>query len=83
MVTRGGPRAPPPPLSRPFVRGQGVVVPITPPDNPHQIITRGKTGLREVPDRHVLTAATPSPTPSPIPSSARAALVDPLLSNGT
>jgi hypothetical protein len=30
-----------------------------------------------VPDRLVLTAATPSPTPSPIPSSARAALADP------
>jgi hypothetical protein len=72
-----------------------VVVPVTPPDNPHQMITRGKTSLRVVPDRLVLTDATSSPTPSLIPSSARAALADPhwraameeeygaLISNGT
>jgi hypothetical protein len=72
-----------------------VVVPVTPPKNPHRMITRGKTGFRVVPDRLVLTAATSSPTPSPIPSSARAALADPhwraameeesraLMSNGT
>jgi hypothetical protein len=77
------------------VRGQGVVVPVTPLDNPHRMITRDKTGFRVVPDRLVLTAATPSPTPSPIPSYARAALADPhwrvsmeeeygaLISNGT
>jgi hypothetical protein len=77
------------------MRGQGVVVPVTPLDNPHRMITRGKTGFRVVPDRLVLTAATPSPTPSPIPSYARAALADPhwrvameeeygaLISNGT
>jgi hypothetical protein len=77
------------------VRGQGVVVPVTPLDNPHRMITRSKTGFRVVPDRLVLTAATPSPTPSPIPSYARAALADPhwrvameeeygaLISNGT
>jgi hypothetical protein len=42
--TRGGPRVVlsrevgttlPPPLPRPFVGGQGMVVPVTPPDNPH------------------------------------------------
>jgi hypothetical protein len=94
-VTRGSPGAPPPPLSRPFVRDQGMVVPVTPPDNPHQMITWGKTGFRVVLDHLVLTAATPSPTPSPIPSSARAGLADPhwrvameeeygpLISNGT
>jgi hypothetical protein len=77
------------------VSGQGVVVPVTPPDNPHWMITQGKTGFRVVPDRLVLTAVTSSPTPSPIPSSARAALTDPhwraameeeygaLISNGT
>jgi hypothetical protein len=86
QATHGAPRAslsreagttPPPPLPRPSVGGQGVVVPVTPPDNPHRIITRGKTGFRVVPDRLVLTAVTSSPTPSLIPSSARAALADP------
>jgi hypothetical protein len=77
------------------VGGQGVVVPIMPPKNPHQMITRGKTSFRVVPDRLVLTIVTSSPTPSPIPSSARATLADPhwrvameeeyvaLISNGT
>jgi hypothetical protein len=72
-----------------------VVAPVTPPDNPHWMITQGKTGFRVVPDRLVLTAVTSSSTPSPIPSSARAALTDPhwratmeeeygaLISNGT
>jgi hypothetical protein len=86
QTTRGGPGAtlsrevgttPPPPLPRPSVGNQGVVVPVTPPDNPHQMITRGKTGFRVVPDRLVLTTTTSSPTPSPIPSSAHAALADP------
>jgi hypothetical protein len=57
--------------------GQGVVVPVTPLENPHRMITWGKTGLRVVTDRLVLTVVTSSPTPSPIPFSARAALVDP------
>jgi hypothetical protein len=47
------------------------------PENPHQMITRDKSGFRVVPDRLVLTVAISSPTPSPIPSSACAALVDP------
>jgi hypothetical protein len=68
---------PPPPLPRPSVGSQGVVVPITPPENPHRMITRGKTGFRVVLDRLVLTFVTSSPTPSLIPSSARAALADP------
>jgi hypothetical protein len=86
---------PPPPLLRPSVGGQGVVVSVTPPDNPHRMITRGKTGFRVVHDRLVLTAATSSPTLSPLPSSAHVALIDPhwraameeeygaLISNGT
>jgi hypothetical protein len=86
---------PSPPLSRPSVGGQGVMVPITPPENPHRMITQGKTGFRVVPDRLVLTIMTSSTTPSPIPSSARAALANPhwraameeeygaLISNGT
>jgi hypothetical protein len=65
------------------------------PDNPHQMVTRGKTDFRVVPDRLVLTVTASSLTPSPIPSSARAALADPhwraaieeeygtLISNGT
>jgi hypothetical protein len=85
-VTRGGPGAalsresgttPPSPPPRPSARSQGMVVPITPPDNPHRMITRGKTGFKVVHDRLVLTVVTSSPTPSPIPSSARAALADP------
>jgi hypothetical protein len=83
-----------PSLLRPSVGGQGVVVPVTPPENPHRMITRGKTGFRVVPDRHVLTAVTSSLTPSPILSSACTALDDPhwratmeeygaLMSNGT
>jgi hypothetical protein len=86
QVTRGGPGAalsreagttPPPPLPRPSVGGQGVVIPVTPLDNPHRMITRGKTGFRMVHDRLVLSVATSSPTPSLILYSARAALADP------
>jgi hypothetical protein len=103
-VTRGGPRAalrweagttPPPPLPRPSARGYGVVVHVTPPDNPHRMITRGSIEFKVVPNRLVLTAVTSSPTSSPIPSFARVALADPhwraamedeyggLISNGT
>jgi hypothetical protein len=86
---------PQPPLPHPSARSQGMVVLVMPPDNPHRMITRGKTGFKVVPDRLVLAAVTSSPTPSPIPSSARAVLADPywhaaiedeygaLISNGT
>jgi hypothetical protein len=86
QVTRGSPRAalnreagttPLPPLPRPSVGGHGMVVPVTLPDNPHRMITRGKTGFRVVPNRLVLTAATSSSTSSLIPSSARDALANP------
>jgi hypothetical protein len=75
--------------------GQGVVVPVMPPENPHRMITWGKTSFRVVPDRLVLTVATSLLTPSLIPSSTRAVLADPhwradmeeeyraLISNGT
>jgi hypothetical protein len=85
-ATRGCPGAalswdagttPPPPLPRPSAHGQGLVVPVTPPDNTHRMITWGKTGFKVVSGRLVLTAASSSPTPSPIPSSARVVLVDP------
>jgi hypothetical protein len=86
---------PPPPLLRPSVGGKDVVVHVMPPENPHRMITLGKTSFRVVPDRLVLIAATSSLTSSLIPSSARAALTDPhwhaameeeygaLISNGT
>jgi hypothetical protein len=45
-----------------------VVVPVTPPENPHRMVTRVKDGFRVLPDRLILTAMTTSPTPSPIPS---------------
>jgi hypothetical protein len=72
-----------------------MVVPITPPENPHRMVTRAKDGFRVLPDRLILAATTTSPTPSSIPSSVRAALADPnwhaamedeyraLMSNGT
>jgi hypothetical protein len=94
-LSREAGTTPPPHLPRPSVGGQGVVVPATPLDNPHRMITRGKTGFNVVPNRLVLIVVTSSPTPSPIPSSARAALADPhwpaamkeeygaLISNGT
>jgi hypothetical protein len=66
-----------PPLPRPFVGGQGMVVLVTSPENPHRMITWGKTGFRVVPDCLVLTTVTSSPTPSPIPSSTCAALANP------
>jgi hypothetical protein len=72
-----------------------MVVPATPLENPHRMITWGKTDFRVVPDRLVLTTVTSSLTLSLIPSSARAVLADPhwraamkeeyraLISNGT
>jgi hypothetical protein len=39
---------PPPPLLRPSVGDQGVVVPVMPLENPHRMITQGKTGFRVV-----------------------------------
>jgi hypothetical protein len=66
QVTRGGPGAA-------LSREAGT----TPLDNPHQMITRGKTGFWVVPDHLVLTAVISSLTPSPIPSSTRVALTDP------
>jgi hypothetical protein len=91
--THGAPGAA---LSRePGTTPPDVVVPVTPIDNPHQMITRGKTGFKVVHDRLVLTAATSSPTSSPIPTFTHDVLSDPhwraamedeygaLISNGT
>jgi hypothetical protein len=62
---------PPPTLRPPPAGGQGVVVPVTPPENPHRMVTRAKDGFRVLSDRLILAATTTSPTPSPIPSSVR------------
>jgi hypothetical protein len=65
------------PLHRPLIRAlPHAVVPVMLPDNPHRMITWGKTSFKVVPGRLVLTAATSSPTLSPIPSSARTVLAD-------
>jgi hypothetical protein len=38
------------PIPHPSASGQGMVVPVTPPDNSHRMITRDKTGFRVVSD---------------------------------
>jgi hypothetical protein len=86
---------PPPPLRPPSAGGQGVVVPVTPPENTHRMVTQAKDGFRVLPDQLILATTTTSLTPSPIPSSVCTALADPnwcatmedeyraLMSNGT
>jgi hypothetical protein len=72
-----------------------VVVPVTPPVNPHRMVTRAKTGFWILTDRLVFTVSTSPSTLSPISSSVCVAFVDPnwcaamedeyetLMSNGT
>jgi hypothetical protein len=67
------------------------MLPVTPPVNPHMMVTRAKDGFRMATQPFAFTAS----TPSPIPSSVRATLTDPnwraamedeygaLMSNGT
>jgi hypothetical protein len=67
------------------------MLPVTPPVNPHRMVTRAKDGFRMATQPFAFTAS----TPSLIPSSVRAALADPnwrvamedeygaLMSNGT
>jgi hypothetical protein len=71
------PSAPAGPASTMPARRPPTTVPVTPPVNPHRMVTRAKAGFRVLPDRLVLVVASSSPsTPSPIPSSVRAALTD-------
>jgi hypothetical protein len=70
-------------------------VPVTPPVNPHRMVTRATAGFRVLPDRLVPAASTSPSTLSPIPTSVRATHANPnwrtamvdeygaLLSNGT
>jgi hypothetical protein len=48
------------------------MLPVTPPVNPHRMVTRAKDGFRMATKPFTFTAS----TPSPIPSSLRAALAD-------
>jgi hypothetical protein len=89
------PIAPMGPASTPPDRRPRMAVPVTPPVNPHRMVTRAKAGFRVLPDRLVLAASTSPSTPSPILTSVRAMLAVPnwcaamedeygaLLSNGT
>jgi hypothetical protein len=52
---------------------EAVVLPVTPPVNPHRMVTRAKDGFRMATKPFTFTAS----TPSPIPSSVRATLADP------
>jgi hypothetical protein len=54
-------------------RQRGSMLPVTPPVNPHRMVTRAKDDIRMATQPFTFTAS----TPSPIPSSVRAALVDP------
>jgi hypothetical protein len=72
-----------------------MAVPVTPPVNPHRMVTRAKAGFWMPRDTLILAATTTSMSPSPILTSVRATLVDPnwraamedeygaLMSNGT
>jgi hypothetical protein len=44
-----------------------MVVPVTPLENPHRMVTRVKDGFRALPDRLILAATTTSLTPSRYP----------------
>jgi hypothetical protein len=54
-----------------------MAVPVTPPVNPHRMVTRAKAGFWMPRDTLILAATTTSTSPSPILTSVRAALVDP------
>jgi hypothetical protein len=63
----------PPPLPRWPLGSEAAMLPVTPPVNPHRMVTRAKDGFRMATKPFTFTVS----TPSPIPSSVRAALVDP------
>jgi hypothetical protein len=54
-----------------------MTVPVTPPVNPHRMVTRAKASFRVLPDHLVLTALTSPSTSSPILTSVCAALANP------
>jgi hypothetical protein len=53
-----------------------MAVPVTPPMNPHPMVTRAKDGFRLPHDRLTLVAMASSSSPSAIPTSVLAALTD-------
>jgi hypothetical protein len=55
--------------SMPPDRRSPTAVPVTPPMNPHWMVTWAKASFRVLPDCLVLTASTSPSTPSPIPTS--------------
>jgi hypothetical protein len=87
--------APAPLTSMMIVHQPIMAVPVTPPMNPHQMVTRAKAGFRMPREPLILAAMTTSMPPSPIPTSVCAALINPnwcvameeeyraLMSNGT
>jgi hypothetical protein len=81
IISAKRPRQPAPsvptgPALTPPNRRPPTAVPVTPPVNPHRMVTRAKAGFRVLPDRLVLTSLTSPLTPSLIPSSVRAVLAD-------
>jgi hypothetical protein len=65
------------PASMPPDRRPPMAVPVTPPVNPHWMVTLAKVGFRVLSDHLVLAASMSSSTPSTIQTSVRAALADP------
>jgi hypothetical protein len=71
------PYAPMGPISTTPDRRPPTAVHVTPPVNPHRMVTRAKVSFQLLPDRLVLDASMSPSTPSPIPTSERAALANP------
>jgi hypothetical protein len=74
---RPAPSAPMGPASTTPDQRPPTAVPMTPPMNPHRMVTRAKAGFRVLPDHLVLVTSTSPSTTSLIPTSVRVALADP------